>query len=199
MKDTGKVLCKCQLSWKVTAAFSDFSESRGGKCGCISSQEVGVPQPGDQVVGQVFSVSSSERGARSSCPLPSPQPLSYLSVGLDLEVAGGQGSCLSACLRCLGLCHVRPHPRIFSGVCHGKDKTGRHRGPPVPKPGMPDGVPLTVTPNSLTGHTGPARRAQGQSGKTPYKLSFHKEVDVTGRDRLSVWRRGKARLVSSEM
>lgn len=51
MKDTGKVLCKCQLSWKVTAAFSDFSESRGGKCGCISSQEVGVPQPGDQVVG----------------------------------------------------------------------------------------------------------------------------------------------------
>lgn len=139
------------------------------------------------MLGQVFSVSSSERGARRGCPLPSPQPLSlYLSVGLDLEVAGCQGSCLSACLRCLGLCHVSPHPRIFSGVFHGKDKTGRHRGPPVPKPGMPDGVPLTVTLNSLTGHTGPAQIAQGQSGKTPHKLSFHKEVDVTGRDRLFV-------------
>lgn len=60
MKDTEKVY-KCQLYWKITAAFSDFSESRRGKCGRISSQEVGVPQPRDQIVGAgVFPVSSSE-------------------------------------------------------------------------------------------------------------------------------------------
>lgn len=142
---------------------------------------MGLPRPGDEIVGAgVFPVSSEEEEQLPTAFPRSPLSL-HLSVGLDLGVAVYQSSCLSAASTACGAVVSDSLTKdLLWDLPWAETRQEGTEEPQLPNCACPRVFCLYSHPRRACLAAQAQARARGQSGKAPHNSSFQGRMTGKG-------------------